>query len=516
MEPTSTASIKTARWFLAVLLAVNLFRAMTQSVTPGEAWNYHRFIAPPWADALASFDVNNHVVNTLLVKISTARFHLTELSLRLPSLLAGVLYLWVVFRMARRWFGDGLAFLAAIGLLTLNPLIVDALSEARGHGMALACWMWALELILESVQSFSEEKLNLAAMCLGLSVAASLAFAAPACALLAVFLVWSKGEAAPGRTLVLIAFLTAFVLLALPLNHAQWGTLGIGATSLRQTINEINALSLGTSLKVIAAMARVALALVAVLGMAAAVRLWRRQDGALVALAGATLALTLVLLMAAHRWLHTPFPQDGAIYLIPLTVLTVTATIFKSRNKTAQLAFLAVSAIFLARYLAEFPFGAYAAGRQFSGARTLAKTLRTKAGRDNVRIGASLAAEPIINYYRLRYGQGNWQPVARQPLTGTYAYSVLPPAAAALIEQRHLHGVVRETLYETLTQFPVLGFDGCRAYARRQFYPRSRAGSRRAQARRGSYQLDQRRRLRPPRRFRRLGGGRGQCPPPDR
>ena len=110
MEPTSTASIKTARWFLAALFAVNLYRAMTQSVTPGEAWNYHRFIGPPWTESFAHFDVNNHVLNTLLVRISTTRFHLTELSLRLPSLLAGVLYLWVVFRLARRWFGTGRCF----------------------------------------------------------------------------------------------------------------------------------------------------------------------------------------------------------------------------------------------------------------------------------------------------------------------------------------------------------------------------------------------------------------------
>src|ERR1022692_2973209 len=185
MEPTSTASIKTARWFLAALLAVNLYRAMTQSVTPGEAWNYDRFIGPSCTEALSRFDVNNHVLNTLLVRISTAGFHLTELSLRLPSLLgristagfhltelslrlpsllAGVLYLWVVWRMARRWFGNGLVFLAVVGLLTLNPLVVDALSEARGYGLALASWMWALELILESVESFSGSKLNLAAM----------------------------------------------------------------------------------------------------------------------------------------------------------------------------------------------------------------------------------------------------------------------------------------------------------------------------------------------------------------
>jgi uncharacterized membrane protein len=439
MEATSTASIKTARWFLAALVAVNLYRAITQSVTPGEAWNYNRFIAPAWAEAFSRFDVNNHVLNTLLVRISTARFHLTELSLRLPSLLAGVLYLWVVYRLARRWFGGGLTFLAVIGLLTLNPLVIDAMSEARGYGMALACWMWALELMLESLESFSAQKLNLSAMCLGLSVAASLAFAAPACALLVVCLLWSRG-----RAFALIAFLTAFVLLVIPLNHAEWNTLALGATSLRQTINELTALSLGTSLKVFGAIARVALALLALAALAAAIRYWRRQDRALLAFTGATLALTLVLLLVAHICLHTPFPQEGAIYLIPLTVLPVTAAILKGKNKAAQIAFLSLSALLLARYLSEFPIGAYTAGSQFAGGRTLAKTLREKMGRGSARIGVSLDAEPIMSYYRTRYRQGNWQLIERQPLAGSCDYYVLTPADAPLIEQRHLHVLYRD------------------------------------------------------------------------
>ena len=445
MEPTSTASIKTARWFLAVLFAVSLYRAMTQSVTPGEAWNYDRFIGPAWHEALASFDVNNHVINTLLVRISTYWFHLTELSLRLPSLLGGVFYLWVVFRMARRWFGDGWEFLAVIGLLALNPMVVDALSEARGYGMGLACWMWALELLLESAESYSAPKLKLAAVCLGLSVAAALAFVAPALALLVVLLAWSKGGAGvTGRILGLIAFLTAFVLLAIPLNRAQWATLAVGASSLRQTINEITALSLETSLKVVLAIARVAVALIALAGLLASLRYWRRREGALVAVAGATLALTLLFLIAAHRWMRTPFPQEGAIYLIPLATLIVTALILKQHNKTAQIAFLVLSGVLLVRYLSEFPLGAYASGRPFSGARTLAKTLRVRAAGSSPRIGVSLAAEPIMNYYRLRYRQENWQPIERQPLTGAYDYYVLTPADAALIGQRHLHVIYRD------------------------------------------------------------------------
>ena len=116
-----------------------------------------------------------------------------------------------------------------------------------------------------------------------------------------------------------------------------------------------------------------------------------------------------VFLLAAHCWLHTPFPQEGALYLIPLTVLPVTAAILKGKNKAAQIAFLWLSALLLARYLSEFPIGAYAAGSQFAGGRTVAKTLRAKAGLGSARIGVSLAAEPIMNYYRTRYRQGNWQ-----------------------------------------------------------------------------------------------------------
>jgi hypothetical protein len=105
---------------------------------------------------------------------------------------------------------------------------------------------------------------------------------------------------------------------------------------------------------------------------------------------------------------------------------------------------VAVSAVLLARYVVEFPFGVYAAGSQFAGARTLAKTLRANAKGSAPRMGVSLAAEPIMSYYRTRYRQGNWQPIDRQPLTGAYDFYVLTPADAALIEQRHLHVLYRD------------------------------------------------------------------------
>jgi hypothetical protein len=126
-------------------------------------------------------------------------------------------------------------------------------------------------------------------------------------------------------------------------------------------------------------------------------------------------------------------------------VLTVTAVILKRKNTAAKIAFLSLSALILVRYIAVFPLGAYTtAGKQFAGGRTLAKILREHAGTAAVRVGASLAAEPIINYYRTRYRQGNWQRIERQPLTGAYDYYVLTPDDAALLEQRHLHVLYRD------------------------------------------------------------------------
>jgi hypothetical protein len=98
----------------------------------------------------------------------------------------------------------------------------------------------------------------------------------------------------------------------------------------------------------------------------------------------------------------------------------------------------------VARYVFDFPLGMYASGSRFAGARTLAKTLRAQAGTRKVWIGASPAAEPVISYYRTRYRQGNWQPLERRPLTGTYDYYVLTPADAGLIEQRHLRVLYRD------------------------------------------------------------------------
>src|SRR6185295_10836377 len=118
----------------------------------------------------------------------------------------------------------------------LNPLVLDYMSAAQGYGMALAFWMWGLELLLECLEWFSSRKLKLAGVCLGLSFSASLAFAAPAVALVTVFAFSGRRRIPAGDRwhLPLYFLITAFIFLAIPLNQADAGIFSYGgANSLR-------------------------------------------------------------------------------------------------------------------------------------------------------------------------------------------------------------------------------------------------------------------------------------------
>jgi hypothetical protein len=416
-----------ARYGLVALFAWNVFRAVTQSVTPGEACNYDRFIGPHWQESLAQFDANNHFLNTLLVRISTARLHLTELSMRLPSLLFGALYLWVAYRISHRWFGKGRMFLAVLGLLVLNPLILDAMSEARGYGMALTCWMWALELVAGG------GSVAVAGVLLGLSVSATLAFLAPATALVLV----AKGRRSLGY-MPHLALLTAFVLLVLPLNHAEMDIVTQGATSLRQTLNALTAGSFDTDSGIPAAVMRVAIAILVAFGV---VGWFRRSTPDLMYIVGGSLAGSLVLIWIVHWKTGAAFPEGGAIYLIPMVTLFVAFLAVRWGREPAEVAFVVVAALLCAHYAEHFRMAYRGEGTMTEG-RAVAKALRADARQRSVRVGVSAPAEPLLRFYRWRYRQANWSEI-QLVADGGFDYYVLAGQDAELVEKRGLRVLYR-------------------------------------------------------------------------
>ena len=122
---------------LATLFSTNVYRAWTQSITYDEALTYLEFVAPAFSKMGQVYDANNHVLFTLLAKVSIWLLGLSEFSLSLPSLLGGLIYFAACFQLSRLLFGSGFLFLMSVTALALNPYLLDFLSAARGVRISL-------------------------------------------------------------------------------------------------------------------------------------------------------------------------------------------------------------------------------------------------------------------------------------------------------------------------------------------------------------------------------------------
>ncbi|MEK7753337.1 MAG: glycosyltransferase family 39 protein [Acidobacteriota bacterium] len=362
---------------LAVVFAANVYRARTQSFTADEALTYNNYVSAPLRATLTDFDANNHVLNTLLEKVSAALFGASEFTLRLPSLAGGALYLAAVFLLCRRLFGQGAMLIVSVAALALNPLVLDYLSAARGYGMALGLFLWAVEFLLRYFDQARPEHLYRASLALGLSVAANLTLAFPGVALVSLcgaVLVRRREWGALADQFLLPGFLAAFILLAIPLSHARGGHFYIGTQSLAQALDGVVRPSLyhdssslpepeqplrhwlyRSSLRLVPAVLALCVPVLGWLG-------WRRRrapwpaEQRLFALCAGTLAGSILLVVAAHARLGLPYPEGRTgLYLIPLFCLTAFALMrMAARNRWAARTLVPAAAVFFSLCAIQF------------------------------------------------------------------------------------------------------------------------------------------------------------------
>lgn len=129
------------------LLAASVYRAATFPFTHDESLSFAGFTWDPRWGATA----NNHLLNTWLMRLCSALFGNSELSLRLPNVLAHAAYLAGSLRLLRR-FQSAVLRLAGFVLLDLNPFALDFFFLARGYGLAMAFVMWSLYLLLRAFE----------------------------------------------------------------------------------------------------------------------------------------------------------------------------------------------------------------------------------------------------------------------------------------------------------------------------------------------------------------------------
>ena len=322
-------------------------RACVQSITIDEADTYLTWVArhdPSHWEAAS----NNHVLNSLLMRLFTSVFGVSHLSVRAPALLGAALYMGAAYLLCRKLTPELRLQWPVFVCLVYNPFVFDHLVAARGYALALGFMMGMLAVAVYT--RLDGAACALCSVCAALSFAANFSFAfVDAFALLAI-LVWAcaRTQATQARVRLLGACLLPGLLVSMFLSapavlHWPKGQLGYGAHSLGEMFSTVARASLYrlnpqiVNPMLLPLLEHVKPFLLPAL-LALAVWQWARWrpaiSGALLGILAAAIGAHWLLL----KWFHVPLPMDRtAIWIVPLCVLAIGAAADHRRALTVML-----------------------------------------------------------------------------------------------------------------------------------------------------------------------------------
>ncbi len=138
-----------ARWCIVglglLLLAYTTVRAVTVSFSWDETWTFIHHVTKSifYQRTYDAMGGNHHLLNVWMMWLSWKIFGSSVLALRLPDLLAHVIYLYATGRIALK-ARSGFLAVAVFVLLNVHPYLLDFFSLARGYGLGCGWMMLAL------------------------------------------------------------------------------------------------------------------------------------------------------------------------------------------------------------------------------------------------------------------------------------------------------------------------------------------------------------------------------------
>ncbi len=122
------------------LLVYVILRAALIPITHDEANTCLTFSVKPVWDIVTYADPipNNHILNTLLIKLFTNVFGMHAFIARLPNILGFILYYSILLIWLRKLSSNFIFILAGIVLFTCNPYLMDFFSLARGYALSVS------------------------------------------------------------------------------------------------------------------------------------------------------------------------------------------------------------------------------------------------------------------------------------------------------------------------------------------------------------------------------------------
>lgn len=138
-----------------VIYSYIIAKAYGSSFTHDESFSYLNYVHTSFMDIISFSDwyTNNHILNSLLMKYSEIAFGNSEVSLRLPNLLAFLVYMAYSYFLIRKT--NPLLQVSLFILLCTNNSIIDLFGLARGYGLSFG---FMLMTLYHFIQSFYENK----------------------------------------------------------------------------------------------------------------------------------------------------------------------------------------------------------------------------------------------------------------------------------------------------------------------------------------------------------------------
>ncbi len=190
----------------AAVLAYAFFRAAVLSLTHDEALTYMLHAYGGFGDIFHYTKIhaaNNHLLNTLLIKIITDACGGSELLIRLPALAGFGLYLFGVYRLLKLFLPDE-RLPAGFAFMVSNPFLLDFFSCARGYslglGFSLLAWYFLFRRIAAGThrEAVKHDTLSLALAALAALANGSFLNVFPAVFCLLIFLEAKENLFSPG------------------------------------------------------------------------------------------------------------------------------------------------------------------------------------------------------------------------------------------------------------------------------------------------------------------------------
>ena len=423
----SVAAVRAPRIFLVItilfLTGYIFARAYLLSFTHDEALTLMTYVTQPWKNLLKVDWTNNHLLNSILARLCLEWFGPSEISLRLPNVISGIVFFCFAAKLSEKITGPGWKSYITFLFIACNPFLLDFFSLCRGYGISMGFLMAGLYYFYCYFETRRQEFSLLSFIFSAIALAANytllnLFLIQVVCFIIHEIIIfrrdaWKKQVTGSAVILLLVAvFLEWF--LGLMFGLRQYGNFNFGGTDgfWKDSVGSLLHFSLGIFGKTPGAITVFTVFIMALIAAGAIILFYRVKKSRsaaeyfmiflLAAMTGCALALWI-----QHIYMQIPYSPDRTVLYFLVLFPLFLAGCFFTPGSFARLRFAAASAFLL------FPFLAFSTSMNLHTTLLWSDNANAKEGIERIiydskasadtnevhRVGVSFINYPVYNYY---------------------------------------------------------------------------------------------------------------------